>query len=186
MARIPGAGAATTLETGATSALAAGGLQAARALLDEAFYPEMTDHDWNHCLGGQHALLWEADQLVAHAAVVERRLTAGARRLRAGYVEGVAVREDRRGLGYGAAVMGAVEATIAREYDLGALGSSELGVGFYLARGWHVWKGPTWVRTPNGLMRTPDEDGWIYVLEARAALDLSESLTCEWRPGDVW
>jgi aminoglycoside 2'-N-acetyltransferase I len=155
-------------------------------LLDEVFYPEMTDDDWDHCLGGQHALLWEGELLVAHAAVVPRRLMLGTRPLRAGYVEGVAVHADRRRRGYGAAVMAALEATIAREYDLGALGSTELGVGFYLARGWRVWQGPTWTRTPNGLRRTADEDGWIYVLEGAESLDSSETLTCEWRPGDVW
>ena len=86
----------TTLETGRTDELGAATLRAARALLDEAFYPEMTDDDWDHTLGGQHALLWESGRLVAHAAVIERRLTADGRPLRAGYVEGVAVSADRR------------------------------------------------------------------------------------------
>ena len=186
MARVPGAVPGTTLETGTTSQLSDRTLGAARALLDEVFYPEMTDHDWDHCLGGEHALIWEGPRLVAHAAVVQRRLTVGARRLRTGYVEGVAVRAQRQSRGHGAAVMAAVEATISRDYDLGALGSTEAGVGFYVARGWRVWQGPTWARIPNGLMRTPDEDDWIYVLETGEALDFSETLTCEWRPGDVW
>ena len=127
----------------------------------------MTDDDWDHALGGQHALLWEGGRLVAHAALVQRRLTAGAQQLRTGYVEGVAVRADRRGRGYGAAVMEVLEREIARSYDVGALGSSELGAGFYRARGWQVWRGPTWARTPNGLMRTAEEDGWIYVFDTR-------------------
>jgi aminoglycoside 2'-N-acetyltransferase I len=186
MARVAGSPAGTTLETGRAAQLAAGTLRAARALLDDVFSPEMTDHDWDHCLGGEHVLLWEGRQLVAHAAVVERRLTIGARPLRAGYVEGVAVRADRQRRGYGAAVMSPVETTIAREYALGALGSTEVGVAFYVARGWRAWQGPTWARVPNGLMRTPDEDGWIYVLESDESFDFSETLTCEWRPGDVW
>ena len=178
--------AGTRLETGTTADLASGALRAARTLLDEVFFPEMTDDDWDHALGGQHALLWEGGRLVAHAALVERRLTAGGLQLRTGYVEGVAVRADRRRRGYGASVMAPLESEIARRYDVGALGSSEQGTGFYLARGWQVWRGPTWARTPNGLMRTPDEDGWIYVLDTGRALNLGEPLICDWRPGDVW
>jgi aminoglycoside 2'-N-acetyltransferase I len=179
-------GGVTVLQTGRTAELPASTLRQARALLDEAFYPEMTDDDWDHTVGGRHALLWEEGRLVAHAGLVERRLTADGRPLRAGYVEGVAVRADRRRRGYGAAVMAAIEEEIARHYDVGALGSSELGVPFYRARGWRVWEGETWVRTPNGLKRTPDEDGWIYVLDKGATLDLSAVLMCEWRSGDVW
>jgi aminoglycoside 2'-N-acetyltransferase I len=186
MAAAPGPAAGTTLETGVTADLSAASLRAARALLDEVFFPEMTDDDWDHALGGQHVLLWERGHLVAHAALVERRLTAGATQLRTGYVEAVAVRADRQRRGYGAAVMAPLESEIARSYDVGALGSSELGAAFYRTRGWQVWRGPTWARTPNGLMRTPDEDGWIYVLDAGGALDLTEPLICDWRCGDVW
>ncbi len=186
VARRAGPLAGTTLETGTTAELDGGTLRAARALLDEVFHPEMTDDDWDHTLGGLHALLWEATELVAHAAVVPRRLTAGVLRLCTGYVEGVAVRADRRRLGYGNAVMGAVEEEIARSYDVGALGSTDEGVVFYLSRGWQAWQGPTWARTPNGMMRTADVDGWIYVLDRSAVLDSAQPLLCEWRPGDVW
>ena len=34
-------------------------LEAARALLDDVFEGDMTDHDWEHALGGVHALAWE-------------------------------------------------------------------------------------------------------------------------------
>ncbi len=186
VARRAGPLAGTTLQTGTTAELDGDALRAARALLDDVFYPEMTDDDWDHTLGGVHALLWEATELVAHAAVVPRRLTAGALRLRTGYVEGVAVRADRRRRGYGTVVMDAVEREIARGYDVGALGSTDEGVAFYASRGWRPWHGPTWARTPNGTMRTPDEDGWIYVLDAAGKLEFSDHLMCEWRPGDVW
>ena len=82
--------------------------------------------------------------------------------------------------------MTAIEDEIFRSYDVGALGSSEPGVPFYRARGWHAWQGRTWARTPNGLMRTADEDGWIYLLHKGERLALSGDLICEWRPGDVW
>ncbi len=61
-----------------------------------------TEIDWEHCLGGLHALVWRGPRLVAHAALVQRRLLHRGRALRAGHVEGVAVHPDvqRQGLGH--------------------------------------------------------------------------------------
>lgn len=70
--------------------------QAARALLDDAFDGDFSDHDWEHSLGGVHALVWDGPDLVGHAALVARRLLHGGRALRAGYVEGVAVSANQR------------------------------------------------------------------------------------------
>ena len=163
-----------------------------RTLLEQAFlgHPDgaFTAADWDHTLGGVHALAWDGSDLIGHASVVQRRLLHRGRALRAGYVEAVAVRADRRGEGHGAAVMAAAEQVIERAYEIGALCSAEAATGFYAARGWRVWQGPTAVVTPQeGLRRTPDEDGWIHVLpQVRVPLDLTESLACDWRDGDVW
>ena len=46
-----------------------------------------------------HALIFDHGALIAHAAVVQRRLLYRETALRCGYVEGVAVREDWRGQG---------------------------------------------------------------------------------------
>lgn len=35
-------------------------------------------------------------------------------------------------------------------------------------------------------MRTPDEEGSIYVLPVTIPLDVSAELTCDWRQGDAW
>jgi aminoglycoside 2'-N-acetyltransferase I len=82
--------------------------------------------------------------------------------------------------------MEALEGIIAGAYDLGALGSSDMALGFYAARGWRVWRGPTAALTPDGIRRTPDEDGGIHVYPLTAKLDLDGELTCDWRDGDVW
>jgi aminoglycoside 2'-N-acetyltransferase I len=132
-----------------------------------------------------HALLWEAGQLVAHASVVQRRLLHAGRALRVGYVEAVAVRADRRNHGYGAAVMDAVERIVRGAYELGALGSSTAGAGFYATRGWALWQGRTFALTPDGIVRTEAEDDDVYVLGV-AGLDLRGDLTCDWREGDLW
>lgn len=161
-------------------------LDAARALLDAVFGDEMTDDDWDHALGGIHALIWEEGELIAHASVVQRRLLHDGRALRAGYVEGVAVRADRRRRGHGGASMEVLERVIRGAYDLGALGASTDGAALYEARGWERWQGPTLALTPDGIRRTREEDGSIYVLPVSASLDLSAELVCDWRDGDVW
>lgn len=108
-----------------TADLDAATLEAARALLDEAFAGDMSDHDWEHSLGGVHALAWERDEMVGHGSVVQRRLVHGGRALRAGYVEGVGVRANRRRRGHGAALMAALERVVRGAYDLGALGATD-------------------------------------------------------------
>ena len=75
---------------------------------------------------------------------------------------------------------------IRRTYDLGALSSSEEGLGFYGPRGWQRWRGPTSALTPSGIVRTPDGDGSVFVLRTTTALDLDAELTCDWRDGEVW
>jgi aminoglycoside 2'-N-acetyltransferase I len=175
-----------SVRTAHTADLDAAVLAAARALLEDVFEGEFTDHDWEHSLGGVHALAWEGDELIGHASVIQRRLLHGGRALRAGYIEGVGVRADRRRRGQAAAMMEALERVVRDAYELGALGASDEGAAFYAARGWQLWQGPTSALTPTGIKRTEGEDGSIYVLPGAVALDLSGELTCDWRDGDVW
>lgn len=168
-----------------TAELDAAARTAARALLDDVF-DDMTDHDWEHALGGVHALVWEGAELVGHASLIQRRLLHGGQALRTGYVEGVGVRADRRRRGYGAAMMELLERVARGAYDLGALGATDEAGAFYAARGWREWLGPSSALTPTGIQRTEDDDGGIYVLPLGVPLDLSGELTCDWRDGDVW
>jgi aminoglycoside 2'-N-acetyltransferase I len=176
----------TSVRTAHTADLDAAVLAAGRALLEDVFEGDFTDHDWEHSLGGVHALAWEGDDLVGHASVIQRRLLHGGRALRAGYIEGVGVRADRRRRGHAAAMMEALERVVRGAYDLGALGASDEGAAFYVSRGWKLWRGPASTLTPTGIVRTEGEDGSIYVLPGAVALDLSGELTCDWRDGDVW
>ena len=95
----------------------------------------MTDEDWEHCLGGVHALVWDGTDLIGHASLIQRRLLHGGSALRAG---------------------------------------------------WRRWQGPTSALTPGGIVRTPEDDGGVYVLPAGARLDIGAELTCDWRDGDTW
>jgi aminoglycoside 2'-N-acetyltransferase I len=160
-------------------------LAAARALID-AVFDDATDDDWEHCLGGLHAICWDGDQLVAHGSVIQRRLLYQGRALRSGYVEGVAVRADHRRRGLGGAVMAELERVIRAAYDLGALGSTADGLAFYAARGWRPWEGKTYALTPEGIVRTSGDDEAILVLPVSDGLDRTADLMCDFRNGDFW
>src|SRR4051794_34646090 len=152
----------------------------------EAFAGEFSNADWEHALGGMHALICYHGALIAHAAVVQRRMLYRGTALRCGYVEGVAVREDWRGQGLAHALMDAVQQVIRGAYPIGALSASEAGRAMYAARGGLPGRGAPSVLTPDGVRRTPDDDGAVFVLPVVLDLDTSESITCDWRDGDVW
>jgi len=156
----------------------------------EAFGGEFSDADWEHALGGMHALICHHTALIAHAAVVQRRLLYRGTALRCGYVEGVAVREDWRGQGLAGALMDAVEQVLRGAYQIGALSVSAAGRHMYTSRGWLPWHGPTSVLAPVGLTRTSDDDNGLFVLPVNLPnsleLDTTAEITCDWRDGDVW
>jgi aminoglycoside 2'-N-acetyltransferase I len=158
----------------------------AKRMVIEAFRGEFTEVDWEHSLGGMHAMIFDHGALIAHGAVVQRRLLYRNTALRCGYVEAVAVREDWRGQGLARAVMDAVEQVLRGAYQLGALSVSEQGRPIYMARGWLPWRGPTSVLAPAGLTRTPDDDNALFVLPVSVELDTGAEITCDWRDGDVW
>ncbi len=168
-----------------TSSLDATRLQAIRRLLDDAFLV-FDDDAWEHCLGGMHATIWEGGEVVAHASVVQRRLLHGGQALRTGYVEAVAVRADRRRRGYGRAVMERLGEVVRGAYEVGGLGAGEPAATLYRSLGWRAWEGRTWVLGPEGLARTPKDDGGVYVLPVTVMLDLAGDLACDWRGGEVW
>ncbi len=161
-------------------------LRNARRLLDDAYGGEFTDADWDHTLGGMHAIVVHRGALVAHAAVIQRRLLYGGAALRCGYVEGVAVREDWRGQGLGSAVMDAAEQVIRGAYRVGVLSASGPGERLYRPRGWLKWRGPTSAISASGPIPTPGEDGCVYVLPVDVDMNPDGELACDWRDGDVW
>jgi len=175
----------TEVRTVHTADLDTATLEAARALLYEVF-DDMAEDDWEHALGGVHALVQEGTEVIGHASLIQRRLLHGGRALRTGYVEGVAVREDRRRQGHGAAMMSALERVVRSAYELGALGASVEGGRLYTSRGWQLWRGPSSAMTPDGIRRTAGKDGSIYVLPVAAPVDVSGELVCDWRHGALW
>jgi aminoglycoside 2'-N-acetyltransferase I len=161
-------------------------LGAARALLDDAFPDGFGELDWEHCLGGLHALAWDAGELVGHGALVQRRLFHHGRALRTGYIEGVAVREPSRRSGVGSLLMEELERLVRAAYEVGALSASDVGVPFYHGRGWLRWRGHTGAMGPEGIVATPADDEAVFVLPVHAPLNPAGHLVCDWRDGDVW
>lgn len=161
-----------------------------REMLIAAFGPDEEERfgadDWDHALGGVHFVLDIDGEIVSHASVVERELQVDGRPLRTGYVEAVATAVGRQGAGLGSIVMADATGHIRSAYELGALGTGRRH--FYERLGWQTWAGPCFVRTAEGVHRTPDEEGYILVLltPSSGSIDLTASLSCDWRPGDVW
>jgi aminoglycoside 2'-N-acetyltransferase I len=161
----------------------------ARRMLVDAFAggdTDFTDTDWEHALGGMHALICVRGALIAHGAVVQRRLIHRGSALRCGYLEAVAVREDWRGQGLAMAVLDGLEQVLRGAYQLGALSATDAGRPIYGSRGWLPWQGPTSVLAPAGLTPTPDDDGSVFVFPLAADLDTAGEITCDYRDGDVW
>ncbi|MFF7855845.1 GNAT family N-acetyltransferase [Streptomyces sp. NPDC007904] len=173
--------------TAHTADLAPDELDAVRALLLDAFDGDLGEEDWEHGLGGMHALVRDREgRLAAHGAVVMRRVRHRQRWLRVGYVEAVAVRPDVRRTGLGGLVMGELERIIDRAYDAGMLSASDDGARLYAARGWQVWAGRVSALGPSGAVRLPEEEGSTCVRPALAGpLDPAHELLFDWRDGDV-
>jgi aminoglycoside 2'-N-acetyltransferase I len=174
----------------ATAELAPAEIEAIRALMTVAFADDeaerFMEEDWQHAIGGVHVVLDVDGRIVAHAAVVEREIEVAGRPLRAGYVEAVATAPDRQGEGLGTIVLTAIGELIRDGFELGVLGTGVQP--FYERLGWQTWRGPSAVRTPDGLRATPDDDGYLMVLATPTMppLDLDAPIVCDWRPGDVW
>jgi aminoglycoside 2'-N-acetyltransferase I len=142
--------------------------------------------DLDHAIGGVHWVAEVGGRIVAHASVVERLLKADARSMRTGYVEAVATLPAWRGRGIATRLLGAADGHIRTTFDLGALSTGAHGL--YERLAWERWRGPTFVRTAVGPVRTEEEDGGIMILRTprTPTLTLAEALSCEWRAGDVW
>lgn len=157
-----------------------------RRLLDASFGSSFSNDDWHHALGGWHAVVVRRSLLLSHAAVVARELHVGSVAVNAGYVEAVATDPQLHGHGLGTLAMLGADEVLRREFDMGALSTGAHA--FYERLGWERWRGPTYVRRPDGhLVRTPDEDDGIMALRfGSMRWDLSMPISCEPRPGDDW
>lgn len=144
-------------------------------------------HDEEHAYGGRHVLARAGQEILGHAAVVPREIVVGERPFQAGYVEGVAVVPSRQRTGVGRAVMGLLMTELRAHHELGVL-STGRGRGFYERLGWERWRGPSYVLTADGPIRTAEDDDSLMALRfgPSAEVDLAAAILCHDRSGDVW
>ena len=72
-----------------------------------------------------------------------------------------------------------------QDFDLSAL--SPFSVAYYERLGWQLWRGPLFLRTDSGLIRTPrDGDVMILRLPRTPNLDVNAPLSVERREGELW
>lgn len=157
-----------------------------RAVVDGAFGSGFSEDDWDHALGGRHVIAFEDDRVVGHAAVVPRVIETAGRQFHTGYVEAMAVHPGRQREGIGSAVMIDVGSVIHEHFELGALSSS--ADGFYERLGWERWLGPTHVFREGQQVRSPDDDGGVFVLRfgPSSVVELNAAISCQARSGDQW
>lgn len=164
-------------------------LDAAQTLVESAFGTAFRTHDWLHAVDGVHVLITDADELLAHAAVVRRTLRHDGETFDVGYVEAVAVRGDQQGRGLGRIVMDHAESLIRARHGLGALNAVTSAAPFYAGRGWQRWDGPTQAETPDGVIDTYDPADLIFLLPVAGSAQAfapAEPFICDWRVGDLW
>ena len=132
-----------------------------------------------------HVLGYYNDLLVCHALWVTRYLQAGTNpMMRTAYVEAVATEAKYRSRGFASAVMKHLVGEV-QEYDLAAL--SPFSVEYYQRLGWELWHGPLFIRTKHNLVPSLDEEEvMIFRLPKTPLLDLTASLSAEWRKGELW
>jgi aminoglycoside 2'-N-acetyltransferase I len=158
-------------------------LSAIHVLCNRAYEEDLISL-FNTFTDSTHVLGYLEETLVSHAMWVTRWLQPGdGPTLRTAYVEMVATEPNLQRRGFASAIMKRLGETIS-DFELGGLCPAEPEL--YAKLGWIFWRGPLFIRTPGGLMPTPDEKVMILRLSKTPALDLSLPLSAEWREGEVW
>jgi aminoglycoside 2'-N-acetyltransferase I len=172
-----------TIESVATEQLAPRLFDDVLSLCNEAYDEELSRY-FGRIGPGVHLLGRSGPTLVSHAMWVERALYPGdGGPIRSAYVELVATPTRHRGRGFATRLMQRLALEI-QDYDLGALSPAKTTL--YTRLGWERWRGPLFVRGPQGVAPTPEEEVMVLRHAGTPPLDLSASLTVDWRPGEVW
>ncbi len=133
-----------------------------------------------------HVLAWRGARLVSHATWVDRWLAVGADApRRSAYVELVATEPALQGQGLGTAVMERLALELDGVYPVAGLCTGSPG--FYARLGWRTWSGPLAIHRPSGeVLPTPGEIVMVLDLDGSLSSRFDESLSVEWREGELW
>ena len=153
-------------------------------LCSAAYEEDFTDY-LNLLNPAVHILAYTHGQLVCHAAWVERRLYLGEFSLRAAYIEAVATLPAQQRKGFASALMQVLPTKLS-QFDIAALSPSNPT--FYEPLGWELWQGQlSYFDKDKHEIFTPEEQVMIYRLPLTPSkITLTEKLSVDWRPGEVW
>jgi aminoglycoside 2'-N-acetyltransferase I len=147
-------------------------------------YGKDLEHLFRTFTDATHVIGYRGSAIVSHAMWVTRWLQPGNQPpLRTAYVEMVATEPELQGHGFASAVMRRLAGAI-HDFELGGLSPAEAML--YTKLGWDFWQGPLFIRTPEGLLSTPDDSVMILRLPITPPLDLTLPLSAEWREGELW
>ena len=124
---------------------------------------DFSTDDVAHAMGGIHWLAEGRGRIVGHASVVPRLLEADGVPVATGYVEAVATHPDWRRPRDREPPDDPGERAHRRDVRAGRP-VARTSTACMRGLGWERWRGPTYVRTADGLVRTEDEDDGIMIL----------------------
>ena len=171
--------------------------QAIRDLCTRA-YGEDVWCDYDYLNSAYHVIGRDDGVIVSHALWVDRALVAGqGAPLKTAYIEYVATEPTLQGQGLASQILKFLidyvqndelqfidpQVTISR-YQLAALYPENSA--FYARLGWELWQGDLFIRQDQQLIATPDDEVMIHRLATTPALSLDQSLSAEWRIGELW
>lgn len=156
-----------------------------KSLLSAAFAGDFTAEDWDHAQGGMRWIGSLADEVVAHGAVVARRMWIDGKEVNVGYVEAIAVLPKYWRQGFGTILMKEITNYCEVNFELSMLSTDEKG--FYRTHGWREFPGKSFVLRGENITRSADEDAGLMYL-SKTGIELLETSTvlCEERFGDSW
>lgn len=156
-----------------------------RELMAKAFEDDFSDNDWKNTYGGMRFLGHFEERLIAHGAVVPRKMNIDGEPKIVGYVEAIAVEPSYWRKGYGSLLMADLTSFCKSEFSLSMLSTDEKD--FYRKSGWRDFQGMSYVLQDGKEVRTEDEDyGLMYILGKDPALEEPRKAVCNSRSGDDW
>lgn len=156
-----------------------------RELLNDAFDGDFAEADWQHTLGGIRFVGHLDNHLVAHGAVVARKMEVDDQVIEVGYVEGIAIAPRYWGKGYGSKLMEEITRYCNSKYSISILSTDEQT--FYKKHGWSNFDGESYVSINGTVTRSAEEDEGLMMLFGLDQTMVSpRKVVCESRAGDAW
>lgn len=158
---------------------------AIKLMLNEAYEDDFSEEDWVHTFGGARFLGMISGEIVAHGAIVPRKISINHELVVVGYLEGVAVSSNHQRQGVGRQLLSSITDFCRSEYQISMLSTDEFD--FYGSLGWKRFTGMSGVLIDGVAILTPDEDeGLMYLIGKSGFTQEISSAYCDPREGDHW